>query len=475
MHSEKASIRKGVNFLVATPGRLSHHIQNTRTLIVNKVRWLILDEGDRLIEEGFEEQIKTVLERLRQIHMSKSTHDGISLAELPDRRVTVLCSATMKMTVQRLGEISLKDAVHIEASAEDGNVEENEKQQKTFAAPAQLKQAYIVVPAKLRLVTLLSFLKLTFARKGSVMKAMIFVSCAHSVDFHFELLKAADSDTMSESEHSLTSKTVVKAAYITSKANHDITVHKLYGGLEQPVRTATLKSFSDAKEPALLITTDIASRGLDIPFVDLVVELDPAFSVDEHVHRVGRTARAGRPGKAVLFLLPGAEEGYVSLLPSGATAQLYDTVLQRGLSIPWEDFPFETQAKISQDQSYTGKAESLQLHFEQRLLNNRKLLDLGRSGFKSHVRAYATHVKPERVYFDMAELHLGHVAKSFALREAPGGIGNGLDKRASKKARAKRAKVDMDVSEDGTRGSREMYERLSRMLVKSGASEFNIG
>jgi ATP-dependent RNA helicase DDX31/DBP7 len=476
MHSEKARIRKGVNFLVATPGRLSHHIQNTRTLMVNTVRWLILDEGDRLIEQGFEEQIKTIVERLRQIHMSTNTYDGVSLSQLPERRVTVLCSATMKMTVQRLGEVCLKDAVHIEESIEDGNAEEDEKQQKTFAAPTQLKQSYIIVPAKLRLVTLLSFLKLTFARKGSVMKAMVFVSCAHSVNFHFELLRAAGSDTGSESEHKLTSNTVAKAAYITSSANRDIVLHKLYGDLEQPVRTATLKSFSDSKEPALLITTDIASRGLDIPSVDLVVELDPAFSVEEHVHRVGRTARAGRPGKAVLFLLPGAEEGYVSLLPSGATAQLYDTTLHRGLSIPWEDFPFETHANMSQDQSYTDKAESLQLHFEQRLLNNRRLLDLGRNGFKSHIRAYATHVKPERGYFDMAELHLGHVAKSFALREAPGGIGNGLDKRASKKSRAKRAKGDgIEGAEDGTAGSRDMYERLSRMLVNSGASEFNIG
>jgi ATP-dependent RNA helicase DDX31/DBP7 len=323
------------------------------------------------------------------------------------------------------------------------------------------------VPSKLRLVTLMAFLKLSFARKGSVMKAIIFVSCAHSVNFHFEIFKAAETDNSTGSEPSVTSKTVARAAYITSNANQDIALHKLYGDLDQPVRTATLKSFSDCKEPALLITTDIASRGLDIPSVDLVVELDPAFSFDEHVHRVGRTARAGRPGKAVLFLLPGAEEGYVSLLQSGATAELYDTVLQRGLSIPWQELPFETHAKISQDQSYTEKAESLQLHLEQRLLTDKRLLDLGRNGFKSHIRAYATHVKPERVYFNLAEVHLGHVAKSFALREAPGGIGNGLDRKASRKTRAGRPK--------GDEGGEGMYVRLSKKLVDSGVSEFNIG
>lgn len=485
--SEKARIRKGVNFLIATPGRLGDHLQNTKVLKLSTVRWLILDEGDRLMEMGFEDDIQKILSQLKKAEVAPKTYDGISLAQLPDRRITVLCSATMKMSVQKLGDMSLKDAIHIEAAKEETRKDEVQDAA-NFSAPAQLKQSYIVAPAKLRLVTLLSFLKFTFARKGSVMKAIVFISCADSVDFHYELLKAPAEGQASEkagesSSNNLTANTVANAAYITSAANKTIVLHKLHGSLPQPVRTATLRAFSDCGDPAVLITTDVSSRGLDIPSVDLVVELDPAFSVADHIHRIGRTARAGRPGKAVIFLLPGSEEGYVSLMTSGAsvpTPQLYDGVLQKGLSIPME-LPFETHSKITESQSYTEKAEALQLHFEQRLLDDRKRLELGRNGFKSHIRAYATHVKEERCYFDMTQLHLGHVAKSFCLREAPGGIGNGIDRKAGKagKATAGRGKRGRDDDEGDTevdvKAGRDLFMRMGRMAANAGASEFNLG
>ncbi|CAI4213034.1 unnamed protein product [Parascedosporium putredinis] len=448
--SEKARIRKGVNFLIATPGRLGDHLQNTKVL------------------------------KLSTAEVAAQTYDGVSLEQLPDRRITVLCSATMKMSVQKLGDMSLKDAVHVEASREESS--KDDVQETNFAAPAQLKQSYLVAPAKLRLVTLVSFLKFTFARKGSVMKAIVFISCADSVDFHYELLRAPEADANANANANangsanassdagknkardaanLTANTVADAAYITSAANKRVVLHKLH----------------------------------DIPSVELVIELDPAFSVADHIHRIGRTARAGRSGKAVLFLLPGSEEGYVSLLTTGAstapTAQLYDAVLQQGLSIPME-LPFETHAKIADEQSYTAKAEALQLHFEQRLLDDRKRLELGRNGFKSHIRAYATHVKEERCYFDMGQLHLGHMAKSFCLREAPGGIGNGIDRKAGKGS-ARRGRDDNDGRRAGAgvkRGregdddpqhevdinaGKDLFWRMGKMATRAGASEFNLG
>lgn len=502
--SEKARIRKGVNFLIATPGRLGDHLQNTKVLKLSTVRWLILDEGDRLMEMGFEEDIQKVLSQLKKAEVAAQTYDGVSLEQLPDRRITVLCSATMKMSVQKLGDMSLKDAVHVEASREESS--KDEVQETNFAAPAQLKQSYLVAPAKLRLVTLVSFLKFTFARKGSVMKAIVFISCADSVDFHYELLRAPEANANANANAgadagknkardaaNLTANTVADAAYITSAANKRVVLHKLHGSLPQPVRTATLRAFSECTDPAVLITTDVSSRGLDIPSVELVIELDPAFSVADHIHRIGRTARAGRSGKAVLFLLPGSEEGYVSLLTTGASAaptpQLYDAVLQQGLSIPME-LPFETHAKIADEQSYTAKAEALQLHFEQRLLDDRKRLELGRNGFKSHIRAYATHVKEERCYFDMGQLHLGHMAKSFCLREAPGGIGNGIDRKAGKGS-ARKGRDDNDGQRAGAKRGRDgdddpqhevdinagkdLFWRMGKMATRAGASEFNLG
>ncbi|KAI0173277.1 DEAD-domain-containing protein [Hypoxylon sp. FL1284] len=507
--SEKARLRKGVNILIATPGRLADHLDNTKVLDVGTVRWLILDEGDRLMEMGFEEELKSIVAKIRQEKLKETNKEGASLIALPQRRVTVLCSATMKMNVQKLGEISLQDAIHVTASKaeneNDGTVETNDA---VFSAPSQLKQTYVVVPAKLRLVTLIALLKSAFARRGSVMKAIVFISCADSVDFHFDLLRSSISQSASTDDaSSLTKDTVADAAYITSPANPKIHLLKLHGSLQQPVRTSTLASFRDSKDPCVLVTTDIASRGLDVPAVDLVVEYDPAFSVDDHVHRVGRTARAGRSGKAALFLQPGCEEGYVDLLSKAASAsalapQSFDATLQKGfvtpIVLPKSDDDNEPQTLVSDRQTPNSRAEALQLHLEQRLLaseksegstsgsSNVKLLDAARHAFRSHVRAYATHVRDERVYFDLTQLHLGHAAKSFALREAPAGIGAGPSARRAFKGGAagqkqqqhgKRKSGDSD-GEEGAAAADEDAARRMRMRMKevmSAAGEFNIG
>ncbi|KAI2641234.1 DEAD/DEAH box helicase [Xylaria nigripes] len=501
--SEKARLRKGVNILVATPGRLADHLDNTQVLDVGTVRWLVLDEGDRLMEMGFEDELKSIVSKIRKEELKESNKDGVKFDKLPQRRVTVLCSATMKRNVQKLGEISLQDAVHVTGIAPDNDGGDAEEiNEAVFAAPAQLKQTYLIVPAKLRLVTLLALLKSSFARRGSVMKAIIFISCADSVDFHFELFRnAIIQPTSAEESPSLTANTVASAAYITSPANQTVSLLKLHGSLPQPVRTATLNSYRTANDPCVLITTDIASRGLDVPAVDLVIEYDPAFSVDDHTHRIGRTARAGRSGKAVLFIQPGCEEGYVDLLNSTTSSvapQSYESTLQKGfftpVTLPKTDKETEPDKLVSQKPTPNSRAEALQLHIEQRILaaekegsSNSKLLDSARQAFRSHIRAYATHVRDERKYFDITQLHLGHTAKSYGLREAPGGIGGGPSRRTFKagqnkggdskgtdrndNAKRKLDKDDMAAVDDAA----AIRMRMKMKQVMNSASEFNIG
>jgi ATP-dependent RNA helicase DDX31/DBP7 len=496
--SEKARLRKGVNILIATPGRLADHLDHTKVLDVGTVRWLVLDEGDRLMEMGFEQELRSIVGKIRQEPLKTDNQNGVKLDSLPQRRVTVLCSATMKMNVQKLGEISLQDASHITATKSDSDgAKVAQPEQDAFSAPAQLKQTYLIIPAKLRLVTLIALLKSSFSRKGSIMKAIVFISCADSVDFHFDLLRfSAAKPTQSENKPSHTANTVANAAYITSPANSLISLVKLHGSLPQIVRTSTLDAFRLAKEPTVLITTDIASRGLDVPAVDLVIEYDPAFSVADHVHRVGRTARAGQPGKATLFLQPGCEEGYIEHLKSvtPASSQSYDTVLQKGfitpITLPSDGASSEMQTLATERETPNSRAEALQLHLEQRLLASdketgpSKILDSARKAFRSHIRAYATHVREERGFFDITQLHLGHTAKSFGLREPPGGIGGGPSRRTVK---GKQSKAAGRGDAAGGRGGNDDDEpgavdedaaRRMRMKMKAAmnaASEFNIG
>lgn len=542
--SEKARLRKGVNILVATPGRLADHLENTKALDVSNVRWLVLDEGDRLMELGFEEEIKAIVQKLearreKAEKLPKSQEKFIP--SLPTRRTTVMCSATMKMNVQRLGEISLKEAVHIIAEQsedkqtgeeKEDNLEKKDGKESEFLAPAQLRQSFIVVPAKQRLVTLAALLRHTFARKGSVMKAIVFLSCADSVDFHFEVFaressqafespqnappplpnrsspspstfkkvpnlknndsslimknnekKNSDCDSESDSNsnknknktnkksttstpttpNSRSIKTTTQSLPLllptvsptttltTPQNNPNLTIHKLHGSLAQPLRTATLAAFARSPNPCILFCTDVASRGLDLPNIDLVVEYDPPFSSDDHLHRVGRTARAGREGRAVIFLMPGKEEGYIDVLEKGYSSRdgigkglvkrrEGEEILKKGFLVrrgggkkggenSHDDDDDDDDGTGTGTTTWEERATEWQLEVERWVIEDSSAGEMAKRAFVSHVRAYATHVAKERGIFNVKELHLGHLAKAFALRDRPGNMGRSMGRK----------------------------------------------
>lgn len=488
--SEKARLRKGLNILVATPGRLADHLDNTKVLDVSNVRWLVFDEGDRLMDLGFEDEIQGIVKKLdeRQKSASKTRIPG-----LPTRRTTVLCSATMRMNVQRLGEISLKDAVHIKAdvSEETSSDRISKTSDSIFSAPAQLKQSYTVVAAKLRLVTLAALIKRTFARKGSVMKAIVFVSCADSVDFHFEVFTrkvevATDVQTSKSSSASDTTHSTISSSPGFSTPSNPVILHKLHGSLPQNVRTATLSSFAHNKDASLLICTDVASRGLDVPNVDLIVEFDPPFSAEEHLHRIGRTARAGRDGRALIFLLPGDEEGYVEVLKGGYRDGGKSLVRTDANEIMKRCFG----RNVGAGKDWEDKATEWQLEIERWALEQPRNLEMARRAFQSHVRAYATHIASERNMFNIQNLHLGHLAKSFALRDRPGninvpGLRQGTEEttKAFKAERRTSNAVNGEKRKAGARSDhripRSSDDASRRMRAKmkehmAGANEFNI-
>ena len=499
--SEKARLRKGVNILVATPGRLADHLDNTEVLDISRVRWLVLDEGDRLMELGFEKDIQRLVSLLNL--RSRKTQER-AIVGLPERRTTVLCSATIKADVDDLANITLKDPVLISVDPEE-QVAGEVAAPRAFSAPAQLRQSYAVVPPKQRLVTLLAALKQAFRRKGSVMKCIVFISCADSVDFHFEILtrgreaedvgsptathvkptpqsrsvKIPQGATISES------RTQGHADSITS-GDQAVEIFRLHGSLQQATRTSTLKAFTKSTDAAVLVCTDVASRGLDLPNVDLVIEYDPAFSKADNLHRIGRTARAGKDGRAMLFLMPGCEEGYVDILKEGRQRQLTrhisEELLKKGFSAA------TTVGEKAGKRDWEDAATDFQLDIERWALANPARLEQARRAYQSHIRAYATHVSTERSMFDIKALHLGHLAKAFALRDKPGSLRvpgmrpNGETKggKKGKEVRVPQKRAisggqmeDVDTTATDEQEARRRMREMGRKL--GGVSEFNLG
>lgn len=359
---EKARLRKGINILVSTPGRLLDHLENTKSFDITNLKWLILDEADRLLDLGFEETLKKIMNII-----AERTKKGGSMKYKqlmsnnwwPKKRQTVLCSATLRDDVKELAGWSLEKPAFVsgtDTKRDASNLLSTEhsadQEEMKFTTPNQLKQTYTIIPAKLRLITLLALIRSCFydkRRKKNVdSKVIVFFSCCDSVDFHYNLFANAgkpildeDSDEEMEEADSDDEKAMMKKALnkIVGKENNkklgkknnkpteekkeieisqlsqlllDKPVFRLHGDLNQQIRSQTFTEFSKVKA-GVLFCTDVAARGLDMPNVDRIIQYDVPTDLKDYVHRVGRTARLGKAGEATLFLLP-SEMEYLDIL-----------------------------------------------------------------------------------------------------------------------------------------------------------------
>lgn len=248
---EAEKLAKGVNIIVATPGRLLDHMQNTERFKYNNLKCLIIDEADKILDIGFEMDMKKILKLI------------------PQERQTMLFSATLTAkTNDLIMEAIKRNAVRI-------GIEEKTD----VTTVAGLEQGYVVVKSEERFLVLYTFL-----RKNRKKKIMVFFSSCDTVRFYYELLN-----------------------YI------ELPVIALHGKQKQNVRSRTFSQFSNSQS-ATLLCTDIAARGLDIPNVDWIIQYDPPDDPREYIHRVGRTARGLEgQGHALLIIRP-EELGFLKYL-----------------------------------------------------------------------------------------------------------------------------------------------------------------
>uniref|UniRef100_A0A4X1SQL3 ATP-dependent RNA helicase n=1 Tax=Sus scrofa TaxID=9823 RepID=A0A4X1SQL3_PIG len=327
--AEAQKLANGINIVVATPGRLLDHMQNTPGFMYKNLQCLVIDEADRILDVGFEEELKQIIKLL------------------PTRRQTMLFSATQTRKVEDLARISLKkEPLYVGVDDDKAN-----------ATVDGLEQGYVVCPSEKRFLLLFTFLK-----KNRKKKLMVFFSSCKSVKYHYELLN-----------------------YI------DLPVLAIHGRQKQNKRTTTFFQFCNA-DSGILLCTDVAARGLDIPEVDWIVQYDPPDDPKEYIHRVGRTARGlnGR-GHALLILRP-EELGFLRYLKQS--------------KVPLSEFEF-SWSKISDIQS----------QLEKLIEKNYFLHKSAQEAYKSYIRAYDSHSLKQ--IFNVNNLNLPQVALSFGFKVPP--------------------------------------------------------
>ncbi|KAI6000678.1 DEAD-domain-containing protein [Pisolithus albus] len=468
---EKARLRKGIPILVATPGRLLDHLQNTSSLNVGKCRWLVLDEADLLMELGFEKTIQGIIQGLdgrRRLAM-QAVKEGKSLEvggwDWERRRRTILCSATIREDVQKLAGTALVNPIMITAfddkQRSEGDLSAGGRApagSTKFTPPTQLAQKYVVTPLKLRLVTLVALLRSILAqdRTKDGRKIIVFLSCTDSVDFHWQLLggtsmgEDAVNDDNSGSEGGNSSgeegakgtALAAEAVAVRSPLLPDTLIFRLHGSLPTPMRLQSLRGFSSAKEQrpttsSVLLCTSVASRGLDLPLVRAVIQYDlpTEGGLTEYVHRIGRTARAGKGGEAWSLVAP-SESEWVKWVQERMRHDLQESPTDsQSKKVTLEGISVEhllAGGFGGKGSEYESRATDVQLAFERWVLRRKENTELARRAFLSHMRAYATHPASEKHIFHIRHLHIGHLAKSFALREAPKSITGSSTKAKSR-------------------------------------------
>jgi ATP-dependent RNA helicase DeaD len=234
------AMRRGVDVIVATPGRVLDHLRR-HTLKLDGIQIVVLDEADEMLDMGFAEDLEAILE------------------ETPAAKQTALFSATMPPRIQAIAHRHLRDPVEVTIAREPV---------KTGTAPKVLQTAYVV----------------DRPHRGAALARIIDMAGPKSALVFCRTRLEVDEVTL----------------MLNSRGHRAEAIH---GGMSQVQRDRVMKAFRNG-QTQLLVATDVAARGLDIPHVSHVINYDLPSSAEVYVHRIGRTGRAGREGAAITILDP---------------------------------------------------------------------------------------------------------------------------------------------------------------------------
>lgn len=327
---EEAERLGRMNILVCTPGRLLQHLDQTAGFDVDNLQILVLDEADRIMDMGFQSAVDALVEHL------------------PKTRQTMLFSATQSKKVSDLARLSLKDPEYV--AVHEASV---------AATPASLTQHYLVTPLPDKMETLYGFIKSNLKSK-----IIVFLSSGKQVRFAYESLR---------------------------HLQPGIPLLHLHGRQKQTARMEITSRFARATH-SCLFATDVVARGVDFPAVDWVVQMDCPEDTDTYIHRVGRTARYERNGKAVLFLDPSEEEGMLKRLE-------------------------QRKVPIHRVNIREKKKQSIKNSIQDMCFKNPDLKYLGQKAFISYTRS--VHLQKDKEIFDLKKLDLDGYAASLGLPGTP--------------------------------------------------------
>src|ERR1051325_557009 len=242
MHRQREALRRGAGVLIATPGRLLDHMERN-SIDLSRVEVLVLDEADRMLDMGFWPSIRRLLEKV------------------PATRQTLLFSATMSPSIEKIARTTLRNPKLIEISKRGGAA----KTVSQFAYP---------VAAESKTTLLLELLE---KEREPFERVLVFTRTRRGAE---------------------------RLSHILSARDHS--VNRIHADRTQPQREAALRDFKGGRT-RVMVANDIAARGIDVDAISHVINYDVPLAAEDYVHRIGRSGRAGKPGRAITLVTPAEE------------------------------------------------------------------------------------------------------------------------------------------------------------------------
>ena len=346
---QNARIDRGADVLIATPGRLLDHFERGR-LMLTGVQICVIDEADRMLDMGFIPDVERIV-RL-----------------LPFSRQTMLFSATMPREIAKLAEEFLQGALRVEIAPPATTVESVRQCVVRLASKSRDRE-------RVRFSALLSMLR---DPELKITNAIVFCNRKSTVQSLHDALR-----------------------------NAKVSVGALHGDIDQHLRMATLDAFR-ASEFRILVASDVAARGLDIPAVSHVFNFDVPQSPDDYVHRIGRTARAGRSGMAIT--LCDAKEWNILSQIERRLRTSFELLRSEPLAPPDREAPRRAPGRSRKSSSRKSQAEEAANSEPESTLAECKQVPTRRTGAKQPERI------EESVDSDKSVLTFGDMAPAFLLQ-----------------------------------------------------------
>uniref|UniRef100_A0A0N5AIG4 ATP-dependent RNA helicase n=1 Tax=Syphacia muris TaxID=451379 RepID=A0A0N5AIG4_9BILA len=320
-----------VNIIISTPGRLLQHMDENSFFSCDQLQMLVIDEADRILDLGFASQMNAIL------------------SNLSNERQTLLFSATQTKRVKELMRLALKDPVYV-------SVHENALE----ATPDKLQQSYVICADEDKINFLWSFLVNNRKRKS-----LIFVSSCK------------------------------QARFLTKALCHlrpGLSLYGLWGTMKQSKRIEVFEKFNRKTFATAMIATDVASRGLDFARVDWVLQLDCPATVEDYIHRVGRTARMDAKGEAVVVFTSSQKEGML---------QRFSTH-----KIPINEISVDPKKMYD----ISGKLQTVIIQFQE-------LKSFAQQSFLAYIRSI--YLMQYKDVFDVKNIDVAALARSYGLSTTP--------------------------------------------------------